>query len=316
MIFYAWGEPVYIFLMLIVVFVNFEIGKKLGKTRNLHKKKRFLYLAISIDLLVLIFFKYTNLLVELINLSRFFSLPQTNIKLPLGISFYIFQTMTYIIDIYRRECKYQKSFSSLLLYVALFPQLIAGPIVKYVDIKQDLYKYDYESDVTKTDSNVDLKISNVDEIFNGVYRFAIGLGKKVLLANNLGRVAEILLKQESITRLSIWIGLIYFLLQLFFDFAGYSDMAIGLGEIFGFHYKENFNYPYVSKSITEFWRRWHISLGTFFREYVYIPLGGKYKHQIRNILIAFTRRNSSIGYTQGFNLIVGRLLQIVKNEVS
>lgn len=271
LVFYAWGEPIYIFLMLMVVTLNYLFGLLIDETEKKEIRKGYLILDVSLNLLILVFFKYSGLIVSTLNQISFINIPEIKLKLPLGISFYIFQAMTYIVDVYRKDINCQRKYSSLLLYISFFPQLIAGPIVKYKDIEAELEERKF----------------NVDDAFSGSFKFSIGLAKKVLLANSLGKAASILLDIQSLSRVSIWVGMIFFMLQLYFDFSGYSDMAIGLGRIFGFHYKENFNYPYISKGITDFWRRWHISLSSFFREYVYIPLGGKYHLQIRNIFIVW-----------------------------
>lgn len=271
LVFYAWGEPIYIFLMLMVVTLNYLFGLLIDESENSEKRKNYLVLGLSLNLLVLVFFKYSGLIINTLNQISFINIPEIKVKLPLGISFYIFQALTYIVDVYRKEIPCQKKYSSLILYISFFPQLIAGPIVKYKDIEKELEE----------------RIFNADDAFSGLFKFSIGLAKKVLLANTLGKAASILLDVNNFSNLSIWVGMIFFMLQLYFDFSGYSDMAIGLGRIFGFHYKENFNYPYISKGITDFWRRWHISLSSFFREYVYIPLGGKYHLQIRNIFIVW-----------------------------
>lgn len=273
LIFYAWGEPIYVLLMIFVVFINFFFGKRIGLAKSKNNKKIYLIIAVVLNILILVFFKYTNMIIDTINAISHKNIQFIQIVLPLGISFYIFQALSYTIDVYRNDAKYQKSFSQLLLYVSFFPQLVAGPIVRYKDIMMQLRD----------------RTANIDVIHYGTLRFSIGLAKKTLLANNLGLVVDSLYKSTNFQGnfVSYWLGAIFFSLQIYLDFSAYSDMAIGLGAIFGFYFKENFNYPYISSSVTEFWRRWHISLSTFFRDYVYIPLGGKYKYQIRNIIIVW-----------------------------
>ena len=309
--FYAWGEPIYIFLMLMVVTMNYFFGLIISDAKSDKRKKLILIFGVAFNIVILSIFKYSGLIIRTINYIPFINIKEINLRLPLGISFYIFQAMTYIIDVYRNECRVQEKYSSLLLYITFFPQLVAGPIVKYNEIENELENREV----------------NIDDIFSGFGRFSIGLAKKVLLANNLGKVADILLNVNNFSYLSIWIGMIYYLLQLYFDFSGYSDMAIGLGRVFGFHYLENFNYPYISKSIKEFWRRWHISLSSFFREYVYIPLGGKYHFQYRNILIVWALTGLWHGANWNFclwglyfavilifeNIIIGMKLKILDN---
>lgn len=269
--FYSYGEPVYIFLMLFSITMNYVSGLLIGKfSDNPKAKKTVLIICIILNIGLLGFFKYTGLLVGTLKMLPVFSfLPNPDIALPIGISFYTFQTMSYVIDAYWGNCKPQKNFINFGTYVSLFPQLIAGPIVRYVDIEEQLQNR-----------------KETPELFNkGVKLFIVGLAKKVLLANQLGalwdqfKVAD---TQNGI--LGSWFGILTFTLQIYFDFSGYSDMACGLGNMFGFNFVKNFDYPYVSSSITEFWRRWHISLGTWFREYVYIPLGGNRKGKLRLIL--------------------------------
>ncbi len=271
--FYAWGEPVYVLLMLFSAFVNYVAGLLMGHTTSRGKKKSYLTLAIIIDLLLLGVFKYAGWIVETLN-SFGLSMKVPQIALPIGISFYTFQTMTYTIDVYRREVKVQRSYRDFLLYVSLFPQLIAGPIVRYSEIEPQL-----------TDRKTTWRGA-----FYGMSRFAQGLGKKALIANYCGTVASSLLDGTLAqnTTVGTWLGILMYTFQIYFDFSGYSDMAIGMGRIFGFTYSENFDLPYTSKSITEFWRRWHISLGSFFRDYVYIPLGGNRRHQFINLLIVWS----------------------------
>ncbi len=277
LIFYAWGEPIYIFLMIFSTLVDFLNGRLLKKNNNKRTRKRYLIIAILINLSLLATFKYANLLVNTINSLFKLNLNPLNLSLPIGISFYTFQTMSYSIDVYRKKIEPETNYFRYLTYVSMFPQLIAGPIVRYETINKELHERKISF------SNVAL----------GFFRFLTGLFKKVLLANSIGYVNSMIMEQSigSFSTLTLWFGLIAFALQIYFDFSGYSDMAIGLGKMLGFSFSENFNYPYISKSITEFWRRWHISLSTWFRDYVYIPLGGNrkgLKRQIINLLIVWT----------------------------
>lgn len=279
LIFYAWGEPVYVVLMLFSTVVDFTHGMLVDKFKKQGKDGRAKAAVASsmiINLALLGFFKYSDFLISNINAATGSAIPLLKLALPIGISFYTFQTMSYTIDVYRGEAKVQKNIISFGAYVALFPQLIAGPIVQYKTIAEQL--------VSRKES--------VDQFTYGVMRFMSGLGKKVLLANNIGLLWDQIsaVQAGEIPVLLSWIGITAFVFQIYFDFSGYSDMAIGLGNMLGFQFLENFNYPYQSKSITEFWRRWHISLGTWFREYVYIPLGGNRKgfgKQIRNIAVVW-----------------------------
>lgn len=277
LIFFAWGEIRYIFIMLILAIMDYFCGKKIDKYFNNKKKKRiYLFIDIGINLLILFFFKYSDFIISNINLITGFNIPLLNIPLPIGVSFNTFQSLSYIIDVYRGTVKCEKSFYNYLTYTTLFPQIIAGPIVRYETVDEEL---------------VDKKIS-MTNFTKGMKRFIIGLGKKVLIANNVGKLWSIIEGGSYITLspLLSWLGLVAFALQIYFDFSGYSDMAIGLANIFGMNFNENFNYPYISKSITEFWRRWHMTLSSWFKDYIYIPLGGNRKglaKQIRNILIVW-----------------------------
>lgn len=260
LIFYAWGEPIYIFIMIFSIFSDYIHAIIIDKNRGNIKSKIALISSIIVNLSLLTFFKYSDFLISIYNNVSNNNIAMLNLALPIGISFYTFQTMSYSIDVYRNEAPVQKNILSLATYITLFPQLVAGPIVRYSDIARDLNH----------------RTHSFDKIYDGVCRFIIGLSKKVILANNLG-IIWFNIKNISYNSLSVgtaWLGIICFTLQIYFDFSGYSDMAIGLGKIFGFEFLENFNYPYISKSITEFWRRWHISLGVWFKDYVYIPLGG------------------------------------------
>ena len=271
LLFYAWGEPVYVFLLIVSVLINYLFG--LGMGAEGCRKKLLLCLSIVYNLLTLGVFKYAGLAVETFNQLTSLSLPVPTIALPIGISFYTFQTMTYVVDVYRGHAKVQRSPVRFLLYVSMFPQLIAGPIVRYADIETQLNSREHTA----------------ENAFYGLLRFSIGLGKKVLIADYAGQIASRLLEGQLAfsTTAGLWLGVLMFSFQLYFDFSGYSDMAIGLGHVFGFKFRENFDHPYMSRSITEFWRRWHISLGTFFRDYVYIPLGGNRKRKYFNLLITW-----------------------------
>lgn len=276
LLFYAWGEISYLPLLILVVLINYSLSLIISYFGSIEKKtakKLMLATAVLMNIAVLIFFKYFGLFEEVINLFSTGKIELPKIALPLGISFFTFQALSYTIDVFRGDTKAQKNPFKVLLYISLFPQLIAGPIVRYKDIERQINK-----------RSVTLKKVN-----DGAFRFALGLGKKVLIANACGSVVTALLDSsiESATVASSWIGILFYALQIYFDFSGYSDMAIGLGKMFGFEFKENFNYPYISSSATEFWRRWHISLGSFFRDYLYIPLGGNRKNWLRNVLIVW-----------------------------
>ena len=269
LIFYAYGEPKYIVLMLFSIILNYFAALLIDKYHsNKNKAKLFLILDITINLLLLVLFKYTNLIINTINdvfkisidKLTIFNIDILKLTLPIGISFYTFQLISYVIDVYRKDVKVQKNIFSLGTYVAFFPQLIAGPIVRYETIEQELKH----------------RTHSFDKFVSGFKRFIIGLGKKVIIANNVAFIADQIIDSQYFTSYGtgvIWIAMIAYTLQIYFDFSGYSNMAIGLGKIFGFTFLENFNYPYISKSITDFWRRWHISLSSWFRDYVYIPLG-------------------------------------------
>lgn len=273
LVFYAWGEPVWISILLFSTFFDFFNARIAGRNRGNWKGKAAVALSVIGNLTILGFFKYSGFVVD--NINSFFGthLEILRFSLPIGISFYTFQTISYVIDVYKGDVEAQKSPFKLLLFVSLFHQLVAGPIVRYKDI----------------DEAIENRAETISQFNEGVSRFIVGLGKKVLLANTAGEVAQAFLGTDY-TRLSVfgaWFGILLFALQIYFDFSGYSDMAIGLGKMFGFTYKENFDHPYISRSATEFWRRWHISLGTFFRDYVYIPLGGNRRFQARNLLIVW-----------------------------
>ena len=276
LIFYAWGEPFYIFLLLFSVLMNYVFGRLLEAERP-RFRKWILACGVLSNLGLLAFFKYFNFFAGYIN--RFLgqdAVPLSEFTLPLGISFYTFQAMSYVIDVYRKEVTAQRNFFSLLLYISLFPQLVAGPIVKYKDIEEQI-KYRTKTDAKRA---------------YGVKRFIYGLGKKVLISNVMGKYVDMVLAFET-KQLStglMWLVMIMYAFQIYYDFSGYSDMAIGLGSMFGFDFKENFHYPYRSESVREFWTRWHISLSTWFKEYVYIPLGGNRNGKwrtYRNLFLVF-----------------------------
>ena len=271
LIFYAWGEPVYVLLMLFSVLLNYLSGLAIGKTQGTGRRWA-LIMGLVCNLLILGTFKYLGFFVQTLA-SIGISVSAPTIALPIGISFYTFQSISYLIDVYRNESPVQKRFRDLLLYISMFPQLIAGPIVRYGTIAHEIHN----RQVTAND------------LADGIYRFLRGLGKKVILANQLSELSSQFLANElnDLTTTGAWLGIVAFTLQIYFDFSGYSDMAIGLGRCLGFHFNENFRHPYCCNSITDFWRRWHISLGSFFRDYVYIPMGGNRSHQALNILVVW-----------------------------
>lgn len=277
LIFYAWGEPVYVFLMMFTTVFDYLIGLLINKyRRNKIKSKRIFIFAVLVNLGILGFFKYYGFIIENINSVFSLNIGYNQLPLPIGISFYTFQTLSYVIDVYLDKVKVQKSLISFGLYVTMFPQLVAGPIVRYTDIDYQLKH----------------RTHSMNKFGEGVDRFIQGLSKKVLLANNIGMIFTSIQQYDAseISVLTAWLAIAAYTLQLYFDFSGYSDMAIGLGKMLGFDFIENFNYPYISKSVTEFWRRWHISLGSWFREYVYIPLGGNRCStifQLRNLCIVW-----------------------------
>lgn len=274
LLFYAWGEPVWIFAMLFTVTINYITGRLMGAVENKNLQRVFMILGVGISLGFLFYFKYCGFVVDnvtaLLGIKHGFEAP----VLPIGISFYTFQVITYTVDVYRGKVEVQKNYARLLLYVSFFPQLIAGPIVNYSDIKDQLVKRSIE----------------INDVFQGFMRFFIGFGKKVLIANTCGIITEKIHAVKELSFAGAWLLVIAYGIQVYFDFSGYSDMAIGIGRMFGFRFLENFNYPFIAKSVTEFWRRWHISLGSFFREYVYIPLGGNRVSNLRllcNIMIVW-----------------------------
>lgn len=273
LIFYAWGEPKYVLLMLASILSGYGFGLLQERYRGQKGAKLVCGLSVAVSLSFLLYFKYADFFLENFNAATGLGVPLLRIALPIGISFYTFQSISYTVDVYRGEPA-QKNLIHLAAYVAMFPQLIAGPIVRYSDIAQQLEHRSHSTALAA----------------EGVRRFLIGLGKKILIANQLGELCSVFRASDEKSVLFYWLYAVAFALHIYFDFSGYSDMAIGLGKVFGFHFLENFNYPYISASITEFWRRWHISLGTWFRDYVYIPLGGNRvgrARQLLNILVVW-----------------------------
>lgn len=275
LLFYGWGEPLLVLLMVFNVAFNYVGGWLVDKYRkDAKKKKLFLILTCALDIGILAVFKYTGMITETLNNLPFLSIPDLHISLPIGISFYTFQTMSYVIDVYRNDAPVSKSFINFGTYLALFPQLIAGPIVRYRDVAEQLIH----------------RRETLAMFTKGVKLFCVGLAKKVLIANQMGALTSAIITADDNGVLGTWVGIIGYTFQIYFDFSGYSDMACGLGNMLGFEFLKNFNYPYISRSITDFWRRWHISLSTWFKEYVYIPLGGNRKgvrRQIINLLIVW-----------------------------
>lgn len=276
LIFYGWGEPRLVLLMVFNIFFNYIGGWLVNKYRaDAKKKKLFLILTCVLDIGILAVFKYTGMITETLNMLPFLNIPELQISLPIGISFYTFQTMSYVIDVYRDDAPVSKNFINFGTYVALFPQLIAGPIVRYRDVAEQLVN----------------RRETLEMFTRGVKLFMVGLAKKVIIANTMGTLTtNIFATTDENGVVGTWVGMIAYTFQIYFDFSGYSDMACGLGNMLGFEFLKNFNYPYIAKSITDFWRRWHISLSTWFKEYVYIPLGGNrkgVKRQILNLLIVW-----------------------------
>ena len=288
--FYGWGEPVYIIIMLLSIVVDYVHGMLVERWREDDRKaRRAVASSVFFNLAILVFFKYWDFLAGNLNALTGLQLPVLGLPLPIGISFYTFQTMSYTIDVYRQDAPVQKNPIAFGAYVTLFPQLIAGPIVRYKSVADQLEE----------------RREDLDKFVSGIRRFTVGAAKKVLLANAIGQLWDQSLASEGLTAAGAWLGLAAYAFQIYFDFSGYSDMAIGLGRMFGFEFLENFNYPYISKSVVEFWKRWHISLTTWFREYVYFPLGGnrvpKWKW-IRNILIVWTL--TGIWHGAGWNFLL------------
>lgn len=298
LVFYAWGEPKYVFLMIFSILVNYIFGRLMDKNRGRQKRmKLLLVLSVVIDIGLLSVFKYTDFIITNVNAIFGSSFDLLNIALPIGISFYTFQAMSYTIDVYRDDVRVQKNLIDFGMYITMFPQLIAGPIVRYADVQDQLA----ERSVTTADFS------------EGIMRFVVGLGKKVLLANQMGAVwSEIYALGGDVSALMAWTGAIAYTFQIYFDFSGYSDMAIGLGRMFGFKFPENFRYPYQSVSITDFWRRWHITLSTWFKEYLYIPLGGNrcgLARQALNLLIVWSL--TGFWHGAGWNFVMWGLYYFV-----
>ena len=311
LLFYAWGEPRFCIFMLLSIAQGYVFGRLIEKhAQNKKRSKLFLTASVALSLALLAYCKYADFFLSSVNAITGLSFKLLHVALPIGISFYTFQILSYVVDVYRGEVPAQKSFLKLGTYIAMFPQLIAGPIVRYADIAPQL----------------DSRQTTLEDVSSGACRFVIGLSKKVLLANVLYELITAFQQSRDLSVLYFWLYAVSFALQLYFDFSGYSDMAIGLGRIFGFRFQENFNYPYISGSITEFWRRWHISLGSWFRDYVYIPLGGNRVSKakwLRNILVVWMLTGLWHGASWNFvlwglgfavllvaeKLVYGRLLQ-------
>lgn len=305
LLFYTWGEPKYIFILIFSALIDYVHALAIEKSDDQSKKKLLLISAVAINLILLGVFKYSGFFVSNLNYMFNMQLAVPQISLPIGISFYTFQTVSYTIDVYMGRCKAQKSFMKFLMYVSLYPQLVAGPIVRYIDIEKQI-------------DNREVNISNISQ---GINRFIVGLSKKVIISNTAALVVRSFLDSDlaTIGVLDAWFGIFMYTIQIYFDFSGYSDMAIGLGKIFGFTYLENFNYPYISKSATEFWRRWHMSLGSFFRDYVYIPLGGNRKRHLLNIFIVWFLTGFWHGASWNFiiwGLYFGLIIYIEKTVIS
>lgn len=302
LVFYAWGEPVYVFLMLACVFINYLSGLVINSCEG-GKRRAALTVGLICNIAILGTFKYLGFFAATLgDMGIAVSVPA--ISLPIGISFYTFQSISYLIDVYRKESPVQRRFTGLLLYISMFPQLIAGPIVRYGTVADEIHN----------------RRVSVDDFADGAYRFLIGLGKKVIIANQLSEIADQFLVNGlgHLSTTGAWIGITAFTLQIYFDFSGYSDMAIGMGRCLGFHFNENFNHPYCCKSITDFWRRWHMSLGSFFRDYVYIPMGGNRRHQTVNILAVWFLTGMWHGASWNFiiwGMFFGVMLMIEKKTI-
>lgn len=295
--FYGWGEPIYILIMFASIFIDYTHGMLVERWRENDKKARkAVASSVFFNLLLLVFFKYYDFLAGSINAVTGWSLPLLGIPLPIGISFYTFQTMSYTIDVYRKDAPVQKNIVTFGAFVTLFPQLIAGPIIQYKSVAEQL----------------ESRREGLEKFVSGVQRFCVGAAKKVLLANAIGQLWDVSLASENLTVLGGWLGLVAYAFQIYFDFSGYSDMAIGLGKMFGFDFIENFNYPYISRSVVEFWKRWHISLTDWFRQYVYFPLGGNRVSKpkwIRNIIIVWLL--TGIWHGAGWNFLLWGLYYAV-----
>lgn len=275
LIFYAWGEPKFLPIMLFLVILDYLLAILIERTNNKTYRKLYLVVTVASNIGLLAYYKYTTFILENVNGILGTSITIPKIVLPIGISFFTFQAMSYVIDVYQKDVPAQKNPCYVMLYVSLFPQLVAGPIVRYRTVEQEIIK----------------RHTSLDNFCEGLERFIIGFAKKIIISNNTGAVADAIFGAGKIDASMAWLGVFSYTLQIYFDFSAYSDMAIGLGKIFGFHFEENFNFPYISKSITEFWRRWHISLSSWFRDYVYIPLGGNRcskRKQIFNMLVVWS----------------------------
>lgn len=302
LVFYAWGEPVYVFLMLACVFINYLSGLVINSCEG-GKRRAALTVGLICNIAILGTFKYLGFFAATLG-DMGIAVSAPAISLPIGISFYTFQSISYLIDVYRKESSVQRRFTGLLLYISMFPQLIAGPIVRYGTVADEIHN----------------RRVSADDFADGAYRFLIGLGKKVIIANQLSEIADQFLVNGlgHLSTTGAWIGITAFTLQIYFDFSGYSDMAIGMGRCLGFHFNENFNHPYCCKSITDFWRRWHMSLGSFFRDYVYIPMGGNRRHQTVNILTVWFLTGMWHGASWNFiiwGMFFGVILMIEKKTI-
>ncbi len=272
LVFYAWGEPRYVVIMVVSIMVGYVFGLLIEKFRGQMLSKVFMIMSVAVDLGLLVYFKYVDFFIDNFNNATGLGVPLLRIALPIGISFYTFQILSYTVDVYRGDVPAQKNPINLGAYISMFPQLIAGPIVRYSDVESQLRERKH----------------TLKKTYEGIIRFSVGLGKKILIANALGELCEGFKATDEKTVLYYWLYAIAFCLHIYFDFSGYSDMAIGLGKLFGFTFMENFNYPYISKSVTEFWRRWHMSLGQWFRDYVYIPMGGNRVGTLKHLRNIFT----------------------------
>lgn len=300
LLFYAWGEPVWVMLLVLSASVDYTCGRVIDKHYARAGSKIALGVSLVLNLGILVLFKYSGFIITNINSLIGINIPNPNFTLPIGISFYTFQTLSYTIDMYRGRTRVQKSFLDYLTYLSMFPQLVAGPIVRYSHVAKELS---------------DRSVTQADFAY-GIKRFTVGMCKKVMLANSAGNVASMILDSTRLTVASSWLGIVMFAFQIYFDFSGYSDMAIGMGRMFGFHFPENFRHPYISRSITEFWRRWHISLSSFLRDYIYIPLGGNRYRPILNLFVIWFLTGLWHGASWNFvlwGLFYGVILFIEKN---
>lgn len=309
LLFFGWSQPNYIWLIFLNIIINYYSAIIIDDLQTQSIKRKFLFLSIFLNLLLLFYFKYFNFFIEIINRIFTLKIGLKNIVLPIGISFFTFQGISYVVDVYRKDVPTQKSIIRLALYICLFPQLIAGPIVRYKDLSKE----------------IDYRENNLNSIVNGIQRFIVGISKKTIIANTAAEIADSIWinNPQNISTPVVWLGCLAYTLQIYYDFSGYSDMAIGLGQMFGFHFGENFDYPYASNSVSEFWRRWHISLSSWFRDYVYIPLGGNRKNVYINLFVVFLLtglwHGASWHYVvwgvwNGFFVILERLLVKSRNN--